>query len=205
MARRLEGASLVIATHNPGKLREIADLVAPCDVEVVSAASLGLPEPAETDRTFMANARTKAESAARASGLPALADDSGLVVEALGGAPGVESARWAGPARDFAMAMRRIEDEIGVSGAPTDRRAHFACALALSWPDGHTQTFAGRVDGRLVWPPRGQRGFGYDPLFVPDGHQQTFGEMEPEAKHAISHRAEAFRRLVAACFAGGAA
>jgi XTP/dITP diphosphohydrolase len=197
MTRRFAGGQLVIASHNPGKAREIAELLAPYGVEVTTVAALGLPEPEETGGTFAENARLKARAAARGSGLPALADDSGLEVKALGGRPGVESARLAGPARDFAQAMRAIEGEL--KGA-SDRRANFACALALCWPDGHCEEFEGRVEGTLVWPPRGSRGFGYDPVFVADGHAITFGEMAPEKKHAISHRADAFRKLVAACF-----
>jgi XTP/dITP diphosphohydrolase len=197
--RRLEGGRLVIASHNKGKVREIAELLAPFGVEILSAADLGLSEPAETGATFRENAEIKARAAAKASGLPGLADDSGLVVPALGGAPGIRSARWAGPARDFRIAMERVERELA---GKTDRRAHFVCALALAWPDGHCECFEGRVDGTLVWPPRGSRGFGYDPIFVPGGHAETFGEMDPEKKHAISHRADAFRNLVSACFAG---
>ena len=196
MARHLETGRLVIASHNPGKLREIADLVAPYGVAAVSAGSLGLPEPEETGASFRANAELKALAAAQGAGLPALADDSGLVVPALGGAPGVRSARWAGPERDFARAMARVEAELGDSD---DRAAHFLCALALAWPDGHCACFEGRVDGTLVWPPRGARGFGYDPIFLPDGEALTFGEMPPEKKHAMSHRARAFAQLVAAC------
>lgn len=187
----------MIASHNPGKAREIADLLAPFGVAVVSAATLGLPEPEETGTTFTANAELKARAAARGSGLPALADDSGLEVAALKGAPGIHSARWAGPNKDFAAAMKKIEDALQ---GHDDRTARFICALALAWPDGHCEVFEGRVDGHLVWPPRGSRGFGYDPIFVPEGFDKTFGEMEPEAKHAISHRADAFRKLVAACF-----
>ena len=194
--RLLTGARLVIASHNSGKVDEFASLLAPFKTRVVSAAELGLPEPVETGATFAANAEIKASSAARHSDLPAMADDSGLVVDALGGAPGILSARWAGPGRDFAMAMKKVEDEL--NGA-NDRHAHFACALSLGWPDGHSQTFQGEVLGRLVWPPRGVRGFGYDPMFVPRGHDITFGEMEPQAKHAISHRAVAFSKLAAAC------
>ena len=199
MARRLQENRLVIASHNPGKLREIADLVAPFGIEAVSAAALGLAEPEETGRTFRANAELKALAAAKGAGLPALADDSGLVVTALGGAPGVHSSRWAGPGRDFTRAMARVEEELGES---EDRSAYFLCALALAWPDGHVETFEGRVDGILVWPPRGTRGFGYDPVFLPDGENLTFGEMEPARKHAMSHRARAFARMVAACLAG---
>lgn len=198
--RRFTERRLVIASHNAGKVREIAELLAPFGVEAMSAAALKLPEPEETGTTFMANAELKARAAATAAALPALADDSGLVVEALDGAPGVFSARWAGPTKDFVIAMRRVEDELQARRA-TDRRAHFIAALALCWPDGHCETFEGRVDGTLVWPPRGDKGFGYDPIFLPDGQRQTFGEMEPAAKHAISHRADAFRQLVAACFA----
>jgi XTP/dITP diphosphohydrolase len=197
--RKFREPRLVIASHNPGKAREIAELLAPFGVEVVSAAARGLPEPAETGRTFAANAELKARAAAKAADLPALADDSGLAVHALDGQPGIHSARWAGPDKDFALAMRKVEDALK---GHADRAAHFACALALAWPDGHCETFEGRVDGRLVWPPRGTRGFGYDPIFVPDGHTKTFGEMDPAAKHGISHRADAFRKLVAACFAG---
>ncbi len=195
-ARRVAGGRLVIASHNPGKVDEFAALLAPFNARVVSAAGLGLPEPDETGATFTANAEIKALSAARYSGLPALADDSGLVVEALDGAPGIHSARWAGPGRDFVLAMKKVED--GLEGAG-DRRAHFACALALCWPDGHADTFLGEVQGRLVWPPRGSLGFGYDPMFLPSGFDATFGEMEPDAKHAISHRAAAFGKLAAAC------
>ena len=192
--RRLEGGRLTVASHNPGKVAEIADLLGPFGIEAVSAGSLGLPEPEETGATFAANAVLKAV-AASAAGLPALADDSGLAVHALGGAPGIFSARWAGPARDFGVAMGRVHAELG--GRP--RGAEFVCVLALAWPDGHVETFEGRIAGRLVWPPRGERGFGYDPIFVADGHELTFGEMRPEAKHAISHRARAFARLADGC------
>ena len=197
--RRLAaGERLVIASHNAGKVREIAELVGPHGVSVVAAGALGLPEPEETGATFAENAILKAEAAAAASGLPALADDSGLVVSALDGAPGIHSARWAGSTRDFAAAMRRVEDALA---GKDDRRAHFVCALALAWPGGATHVFEGRVDGTLVWPPRGDKGFGYDPTFLPDGGPQTFGEMEPDAKHAISHRAAAFRAFAAVCLA----
>jgi len=204
MARTFKDAKLVIASHNPGKVREIADLLAPFGVDVVSAAALGLPEPVEDGDSFTANAAIKAHAAAAASGLPALADDSGLVVDALGGAPGIHSARWAGPGKDFAAAMAEVEAGLDGKTGPNgkvDRRAHFACVLALAWPDGHLEAFAGRVDGTLVWPPRGDKGFGYDPMFVADGHDITFGEMDPAEKHTISHRADAFAKLVAACFA----
>jgi XTP/dITP diphosphohydrolase len=199
MKRRLAAERLVIASHNAGKVREIAELMRPHGIAVVSAAELGLAEPEETGETFAENALLKARAAASASGLPALADDSGLVVPALGGEPGVHSARWAGPDRDFGRAMAEVERRLEALGT-ADRRAHFVCALALAWPDGHAEIFEGAVHGRLVWPPRGTRGFGYDPMFQPDGHDLTFGEMDPEAKHAISHRAKAFEKLIAACF-----
>lgn len=199
MARVFDGDKLVIATHNPGKLREIGELVAPFGVAVASAADLGLDEPVEDGDTFKANALIKAHAAAQASGVPALADDSGLAVEALGGAPGIHSARWAGPDRNFKEAMERIWDLILES---EDRRAHFVCALALAWPDGHAEVFEGRIDGTLIWPPTGDKGFGYDPMFQPAGYFDTFGEMDPAEKHAMSHRAEAFKQLVAACFQG---
>jgi XTP/dITP diphosphohydrolase len=198
MPRRFEGGRLVIASHNPGKVKEIAELLMPYKVICVAAGDLALAEPAETGGSFAANASLKAVAAAKAANLPALADDSGLVVDALGGAPGVYSARWAGPKKDFAMAMQRVERQLGPKA---DRRAHFVCALAFAWPDGHVGCFEGQVQGRLVWPPRGERGFGYDPIFLPEGRSQTFGEMDPVGKHAISHRAAAFRLLVAACFA----
>ncbi len=196
MARRLRKGRLVIASHNAGKLREIAELVAPFGVDAVSAGSLGLPEPEETGTTFTANAELKALAAAEGAGRPALADDSGLVVPALSDAPGIHSARWAGPDRDFARAMARVEEELDGSA---DRSAHFLCTLALAWPDGHRESFEGRIDGTLVWPPRGDRGFGYDPIFLPEGETLTFGEMEPARKHAMSHRARAFAKLVADC------
>lgn len=198
MARPLElNSRLVIATHNAGKLAEIDHLMKPFGVDVVSAGSLGLPEPEETGTTFIANAELKALAAATASGLPALADDSGVCVEGLDGAPGIYSARWAGPGKDFAAAMTKINQLLGPN---PNRRAYFISALALAWPDGHIETFEGRIDGNMVWPPRGTRGFGYDPMFQPDGHAITCGEMDPEVKHAMSHRAIAFRKLVAACF-----
>lgn len=207
MTRRFTGDRLVIASHNPGKVREIGDLLRPFGVTVSSAIDLALDEPEETGTTFVANARLKALAAARSTGLPALADDSGLAVEALAGEPGIYSARWAGPEKDFAAAMRRVEARLA-ERAPTsvknsgddNRRARFVCALALAWPDDHIEVFEGVVEGILVWPPRGDRGFGYDPMFQPAGHDRTFGEFDPEAKHAISHRADAFRKLVAACF-----
>jgi len=198
MARRFASDRLVIATHNRGKLDEMAALLRPFGVAAVSAASLGLAEPEETGDSFEANAELKAHAAANASRLPALADDSGLVVPALDGAPGIYSGRWAGPERDFARAMALVEEQLRGKG---DRRAHFVAVLALAWPDGHVDCFRGEVHGDLVFPPRGQRGFGYDPIFVPAGGSETFGEMEPAAKHAISHRGAAFRKLAAAVFA----
>ena len=196
--RRWQGGPLVIASHNKGKVAEIADLLAPYGAEVMSAAGLGLEEPEETGLTFIDNALLKARAAAKATGKPALADDSGLAVAALNGDPGLYSARWAGPRKDFFLAMRKVEDKLAGS---TDRRAAFLCALALVWPDGHEEAVEGRVDGLWVWPPRGGNGFGYDPAFQPDGYDQTFGEMAPEHKHEMSHRADAFRQLVARCFA----
>ncbi|GAC1343115.1 MAG: RdgB/HAM1 family non-canonical purine NTP pyrophosphatase [Acetobacteraceae bacterium] len=196
MARPLlPGSRLVLATHNPGKLREIAALLAPHAVAVVSAGELGLPEPVEDAPDFVGNAQLKAR-AATATGLPALADDSGFCVAALGGAPGVHSARWAGPDKEFGAAMRRVHDEIG---AATDRRAWFMCALCLAWPDGETATFLGRVAGEVIWPPRGERGFGYDPIFVPMGGRESYGEMDPAIKAATSHRAQAMAQLLQAC------
>jgi XTP/dITP diphosphohydrolase len=195
--RRFSGGRLVLATHNKGKLAEIADLMRPLGVEVVGAGTLGLPEPEESGASFEANAILKAEAAALASGLPALADDSGLVVPALGGEPGIYSARWAGPGRDFSVAMAEVERRLA---GKTDRRAHFVAVLALAWPDAHVEVFRGEVQGTLIWPPRGGKGFGYDPMFLPEGESLTFGEMEPEQKHRMSHRARAFAKLVAACF-----
>ena len=196
-ARRFGEPRLVIATHNKGKLAEIDDLLRPFHIDVVGAGPLGLPEPEETGASFEANARLKASAAADASGLPALADDSGLVVPALGGEPGIYSARWAGPRRDFSIAMRTVEDRLQ---GKSDRSAHFVAALALAWPDGHAEVFRGEAHGVLIWPPRGTKGFGYDPMFLPDGYDRTFGELDPAEKHRISHRADAFRKLVAACF-----
>jgi XTP/dITP diphosphohydrolase len=185
-----------MATHNQGKLREIAELLAPFQVEAISAGSLGLPEPEETGLTFRANAELKALAAATAAQIPALADDSGVVVTALNGAPGIYTARWAGPSKDFMVAMTRTNNEIG---ANPDRSASFVSALTLAWPDGHMETFQAEIAGTLVWPPRGDKGFGYDPMFVPEGYTETFGEMDQAIKHAISHRARAFRLLVEAC------
>lgn len=198
--RKLAPGKLVIASHNPGKVREIRALLGSYGVEPVSAAELDLPEPEETGTTFVANAELKARSAADLSGLPALADDSGLCVEALGNEPGIFSARWAGEDKDFNEAMRRVEANLQAAGPDAPRDAHFICALALAWPDGHVEWFEGRVDGVLAWPPRGDKGFGYDPMFVMNGMDQTFGEIDPDHKHAISHRARAFEQLVAAVF-----
>ncbi|MGE4322467.1 MAG: RdgB/HAM1 family non-canonical purine NTP pyrophosphatase [Sphingobium sp.] len=198
--RKLTAGKLVIASHNSGKVREIGELLAPHGIATVSAAQLDLPEPEETGATFIANAELKAMQAADLSGLPALADDSGLCVEALGGDPGIFSARWAGPDRDFGLAMRLVHDAIEAKGPEAGRDAHFICALALAWPDGHVEAFEGRVDGTIIWPPRGARGFGYDPIFQPTGHGISFGEMDPDRKHAMSHRADAFAKLMAAVF-----
>lgn len=198
--RKLPPGKLVIASHNKGKIREIAELLGPYGITPVSAGDLGLPEPEETGTSFVANAELKALAAADLSGLVALADDSGLAVEALNGDPGIFSARWGGPEKDFGLAMRKVWDALEAKGPDVSRDAHFVCALTLAWPDGHRQSFEGRVDGTLVWPPRGDRGFGYDPMFVPLGREQTFGEMDPAEKHAMSHRAEAFRKLVEASF-----
>lgn len=197
MALKLEpGARLVVATHNPGKARELAEILEG-RFELVAAGDLGLPEPDETESTFVGNALLKARAAADASGLVALADDSGLSVRALDGAPGIFSARWAGPEKDFAMAMRKVEERLEAVGSD-DRAAWFTSALAVAWPHGPAVVVESRVDGTLAFPPRGERGFGYDPIFVPDGHTQTFGEMEPAAKDAMSHRALAFVKLKAA-------
>jgi XTP/dITP diphosphohydrolase len=193
---RLAGRRLIIASHNPGKVEEIAALLAPFAIETAAAAALGLPEPEETGDSFEANAALKAEAAAKAGGLPALADDSGLVVPALSGAPGIYSARWAGPRKDFASAMARVHRELG----GRDRGASFVAVLAFAYPNGETELFRGEVAGSLIWPPRGDRGFGYDPMFVPAGGSCTFGEMDPAEKHRISHRARAFAKLADAKF-----
>ncbi|MBT3550523.1 MAG: RdgB/HAM1 family non-canonical purine NTP pyrophosphatase [Rhodospirillaceae bacterium] len=197
MARKFSGGALIIASHNQGKVREIGLLLAPFGAAVTSAAERGLAEPEETGTTFIDNAILKAKAATIATGVPALADDSGLGADALGGAPGIYSARWAGPEKDFGAAMEKLQIELGAS---ENRGAAFVSALALAWPDGHVETTEGRVQGTLVWPPRGDRGFGYDPMFVPDGGAQTFGEMEASAKEAVSHRTLAFEKLVAMCF-----
>ena len=204
--RKLTGP-LVAATHNSGKLREFRELLAPWRIEVVSAGDLGLPEPEETGDTFEANAKLKAFAAARAAKMPALSDDSGLCIEALGGAPGIYSARWAGGSKDFSAAMARVERELVAAAAAEPWRAYFISALALAWPDDHVEYFEGRVDGRLVFPPKGSNGFGYDPIFLPDGHSRGFGEMTAQEKHgipadgslALSHRARAFQMLARAC------
>jgi XTP/dITP diphosphohydrolase len=199
---------LVIATHNPGKLREMRELLAPYGIEAVSAGELGLPEPEETGASFRDNARIKAAMAAQATNLPAFADDSGLAVDALGGAPGIHSARWAGSDKDFTHAMKTVESMLEDHGAdrPALRKAQFVSALCVTWPDGHREEFEGIVEGNLVWPPRGTAGFGYDPMFLPEGHSRTFGEMTSEEKHGLpprgfglSHRARAFMKLAAAC------
>ncbi len=201
--RRFHGDKLVIATHNSGKLREISALLAPFGVDVLGAPALGLDEPAETEDSFAGNARIKAHFAAQATGLPALSDDSGIMVQALEGAPGVYTADWAQTpnGRDFEMAMKKVWDLLEQRQAPEPRRASFNATLCLAWPDGHDELFEGRVDGRIVWPMRGTNGFGFDPVFQPDGHTETFGEMKPAKKHAMSHRADAFAKLVAGCFA----
>jgi XTP/dITP diphosphohydrolase len=205
--RRVAGP-LVIATHNPGKLAEMRQLLAPYGIDATSAAELALAEPEETGMTFRDNARIKAETAAKAARAPAFADDSGLAVDALGGAPGIHSARWAGPDRNFHRAMEMIEQKLQRCGAttPERRKAHFVSALTIAWPDGHVEDFEAAVDGTLVWPPRGEQGFGYDPMFLPDGHTRTFGEMSSEEKHGLpprgkglSHRARAFLKLAEAC------
>jgi XTP/dITP diphosphohydrolase len=193
------GDRVVIASHNEGKVREIAELFAPLGVACISAASVGLPEPEETGATFADNAVLKAVAAAKASGMLALADDSGLEVAALGGAPGIHSARWGGPDKDFGLAMQRVQHDLAAIGA-TDRRANFVCVLALAAADGTAQIFQGTVFGTLTWPPRGSRGFGYDPIFVPDGYDATFGEMEPGLKNRLSHRMRAFEQLMAASY-----
>ncbi len=199
VARKFAEKSLVVASHNAGKVREIKELLDGFGIETISAGDLDLPEPDETGDTFRANAELKALAAAIASGKPALADDSGLCVEALNGAPGIYSARWAGPQKDFDFAMEKVRLGLVEEGT-LNTKAWFIAGLALAWPDGHVEYFEGRVDGELTWPPRGLKGFGYDPMFVPEGFEETFGEMDPEKKHAMSHRARAFRQLVDACF-----
>jgi XTP/dITP diphosphohydrolase len=208
LAHRHLSGRLVIATHNPGKLAEMRELLAPYGIDAISAGELGLPEPDETGMSFRDNARIKAQAAAKAASLPAFADDSGLVVDALGGEPGIYSARWAGPDKDFFRAMKIVDDKLRDRGAttPDQRKAHFVSALCVAWPDGDVEDFEARVDGTLVWPPRGEKGFGYDPMFLPDRYTRTFGEMSSEEKHGLpprglglSHRARAFVMLAEAC------
>ncbi len=207
MGRKLRG-KVVIATHNPGKLKEMRELLRPHGIETISAGDLGLDEPIESGASFAENAMIKAAAAANAARLPALADDSGLAVEALGGEPGIHSARWAGEKKDFALAMQTVEEKLKMKGAtsPSMRGGAFIAVLCLAWPDGETATFEGRVDGRIVWPPRGDQGFGYDPIFLPDGFNRTFGEMGSDEKHGLpprgqglSHRARAFLKLAESC------
>lgn len=198
--RRFSGDRLLVATHNKGKLEEIAALLSPLGIACVSAGDLGLPEPEETETTFVGNARIKAHAAARATGLPALADDSGIEVEGLNGAPGVHTADWATTpnGRDFDLAMTRTWSELEAADAPYPRRARFCATMVLAWPDGHDEVFAGKVEGQVVWPTRGAHGHGYDPMFQPDGYDQTFAEMSADLKNRISHRADAFAKLSAA-------
>jgi XTP/dITP diphosphohydrolase len=202
MTRKFSGDRILIATHNAGKLEEMGQLFAPLGVSVVGAAEMNLPEPEETENTFVGNARIKAHAAAKATGLPALADDSGIEVEALDNAPGVYTADWAETpnGRDFVMAMTKTHEMLEAKNAPHPRRARFCATLVLAWPDGHDEVFAGRANGTLVWPMRGALGHGYDPIFQPDGHDITFAEMDADAKNAISHRADAFAKLIAGCF-----
>jgi XTP/dITP diphosphohydrolase len=201
MARHFAEPRLVVASHNEGKVREIRDLLAPSGRAVVSAKELDLPEPDETGDTFVANALLKGRAAVAGSGIASLADDSGIEVAALNGDPGIYTARWAGPKRDFMVAMSRVNEAMGDTA---DRRANFTAVLAMCWPDGHCETFEGNVFGTLVWPTRGEKGFGFDPMFVPDGYDVTFAEMDPALKHTISHRAVAFQKLLDSCFGGGA-
>lgn len=197
MARLFDGNKLVIASHNKGKVREIGELLAPFGVETVSVGDLGLPVPVEDSDSFIGNAEIKSLAAAKATGLPALSDDSGLEVHGLGGEPGIYTADWAGPDRDFTIGMKAVIDKLGEN---PNRSANFTCALSLAWPDGHTESFEGKVFGSVTWPMRGEKGFGYDPIFIPDGHSVTFAEMDPTDKHAMSHRADAFNQLIDACF-----
>lgn len=200
--RKFSGARLVVATHNRGKFEEISELLSPFGIKVTSAAALGLPVPAETESTFVGNARIKAHAAAKATGLPALSDDSGICIDALGGAPGVYTADWAetGVGRDFSVAMARARAELDAVAATEPRLAQFRCTLVLAWPDGHDEVFEGVAAGRFVWPTRGDLGHGYDPAFQPDGHALTFAQMDPVEKNRISHRADAFRKLIEECF-----
>lgn len=202
MSRKLAPGRLVVATHNAGKVREMGALLAPYGIETVSAGDLGLPEPAETEETFEGNARIKAHAAAKAAGLPALSDDSGIEVDALDGRPGVHTADWAetGSGRDFKMAMEKVWSLLEEMNAPEPRSARFVSTLCLAWPDGHDEIFRGEVPGRVTWPMKGDLGFGFDPIFTPDGETETFGEMDPKKKNAMSHRARAFEKLVNGCF-----
>ncbi len=200
MHRQFSGKKLVVASHNQGKVREIGELLAEYGVEPVSAAELDLPEPVEDGDTFIANAKIKALAAAKRSGEISLSDDSGFAVDALNGDPGIYSARWAGPGKDFGIAMQSVKNKLDELGDQANTQSSFICALCLAWPDGHTESFEGRVWGNFVWPPRGDKGFGYDPVFVPKGGTQTFAEIDPMEKHAISHRADAFAQLIDACF-----
>ncbi len=204
MSRKFNEDRILIATHNAGKLEEMQQLFAPFGVSVVGAAELDLPEPEETENTFVGNARIKAHAACKATGLPALADDSGIEVEALDNAPGVYTADWAETenGRDFIMAMTKTHTLLEEKSAPHPRKAHFCSTLVIAWPDGHDEVYAGKVNGTLVWPMRGKQGHGYDPMFQPDGHKITFAEMDPDEKNRISHRADAFRKLISACFDG---
>ncbi|WP_025897598.1 RdgB/HAM1 family non-canonical purine NTP pyrophosphatase [Sneathiella glossodoripedis] len=200
MHRQFSGSRLIVASHNQGKVREIGELLDDFGVEPVSAGELGLPEPVEDGDSFIANAKIKALAAATKSGEVALSDDSGFAVEALNGDPGIYSARWAGPTKDFSIAMAAVNEKLQELGPNANKRSAFICALCLAWPDGHTECFEGRVEGSFTWPPRGDKGFGYDPVFIPEGSTLTFAEMDPTDKHAISHRADAFRQLIDACF-----
>ena len=197
MARQFDSNKLVIASHNKGKVREIGELLAPFGVETVSVGDLDLPVPVEDADSFIGNAKIKSLAAAKASGLPSLSDDSGLEVHGLGGEPGIYTADWAGPDRDFTIGMKAVIDKLGDN---PNKSANFTCALSLAWPDGHSENFEGKVFGSVTWPMRGEKGFGYDPIFIPKGYTQTFAEMEPADKHATSHRADAFRQLIDACF-----
>ena len=199
MPRKFRETKIVIASHNEGKVSEIADLLIPLGISIISSRDINLPEPEETGTSFIENAELKARVAAKLSGLPAIADDSGLCISALGGAPGIYSARWAGENKNFNTAMERVADALLMSGQ-YDKTAHFHCALSLCWPDGACETFEGVLAGKLIWPAKGDRGFGYDPMFVPNGYTQSFGEMDPAKKHAMSHRSIAFQKLLSTCF-----
>ncbi|UWQ49637.1 RdgB/HAM1 family non-canonical purine NTP pyrophosphatase [Leisingera caerulea] len=204
MTRKLEGGKLLVATHNKGKLNEISEILAPYGVTVIGAGEMDLPEPEETEDTFVGNARIKAHAAAKATGLPALSDDSGITIDALNGAPGVYTADWAETpnGRDFKMAMTRANDELTAAGANAPRTAQFRCTLVVAWPDGHDEVFEGVMPGQLVWPIRGEHGFGYDPMFQPDGYEITCAEMDPAEKNKISHRGKALAKFVQGCFSG---